>query len=53
MMCLLIEKIGQITDLELEDEIDLKVKRATTKLHWKQRILSFKFSDSSKKYSMV
>jgi ATP-binding cassette subfamily C protein LapB len=24
------------------------VKRATTKLHWKQRILSFKFSDSSK-----
>ncbi|MFV8354797.1 peptidase domain-containing ABC transporter [Flavobacterium sp. XS1P32] len=43
-----IEKIGQITDLELEDEIDSKSETCYNKITLETEDLSFKFSDYSK-----
>ena len=43
-----IEKIGQITDLELEDEPEFKSEICYNKISLETEDLSFKFSDSSK-----
>lgn len=43
-----IEKIGQITDLELEDETEFKSETCYNKITLETEDLSFKFSDSSK-----
>ena len=43
-----IEKIGQITDLELEDETEFKSETCYNKITLETEDLSFKFSDSTK-----